>query len=47
MNKWIGMGRLTKAPEVRYTQSENSQAIARFTIAVDRRKPNAAGGEQP
>ena len=43
MNKWIGMGRLTKDPDVRYSQNDNSQAIARFTLAVDRRKPNADG----
>lgn len=46
MNKWIGMGRLTKAPEIRYTQSENSQAMARFTLAVDRRKANADGQKE-
>lgn len=37
MNKVILMGRLTKDPEVRYSQGENSMAIARYTIAVDRR----------
>lgn len=37
MNKWIGMGRLTKEPEVRYSQSENALAIARYTLAVDRK----------
>ena len=37
VNKVILMGRLTKDPEVRYTQSENSTAIASFTVAVDRR----------
>lgn len=31
------MGRLTRDPEVRYTQGENQLAIARFTLAVDRR----------
>lgn len=31
------MGRLTKDPEIRYTTGENSTAIARFTLAVDRR----------
>jgi len=31
------MGRLTRDPEVRYSQGENSLAIARFTLAVDRR----------
>lgn len=37
MNKVILMGRLTRDPEVRYTQGENAMAIARFTLAVDRR----------
>lgn len=37
MNKVILMGRLTRDPEVRYTQGENPMAIARYTLAVDRR----------
>ena len=37
MNKWIGMGRLTRDPEIRYTQGDNPMAIARYTLAVDRR----------
>jgi len=38
MNKVILMGRLTRDPEVRYSQSNDGQlAIARYTIAVDRR----------
>lgn len=37
MQKFIGIGRLTKDVEVRYSQGENSTAIARFTIAVDRK----------
>ena len=37
MNKVILMGRLTRDPEVRYSAGENSMAIARYTIAVDRR----------
>ena len=37
MNKVILMGRLTRDPEVRYSQGENSSAIARYTLAVDRR----------
>lgn len=37
MNKVILMGRLTKDPDVRYTQGDNSTAIARYTLAVDRR----------
>lgn len=37
MNKVILMGRLTRDPDVRYTQGEEPMAIARFTLAVDRR----------
>lgn len=37
MNKVILMGRLTRDPEVRYSQGENSTAVARYTLAVDRR----------
>ena len=37
MNKVILMGRLTRDPEVRYSQGENPTAIARYTLAVDRR----------
>ncbi len=37
MNKVILMGRLTRDPEVRYSQGETALAIARYTLAVDRR----------
>ena len=37
MNKVILMGRLTKEPEVRYTQSGEPMAIARYTLAVNKR----------
>lgn len=37
MNKVILMGRLTRDPEIRYSQNGNQMAIARFSIAVDRR----------
>ncbi len=37
MNKVILMGRLTRDPEVRYSQGTNQTAVARFSIAVDRR----------
>lgn len=37
MNKVILMGRLTRDPEVRYTQGNEPMAIARYTLAVDRR----------
>lgn len=38
MNKVILMGRLTRDPEVRYSQGERSMAIAKYTLAIDRRK---------
>lgn len=43
MNKVILMGRLTRDPDIRYTQGDNSMAIARYTLAVDRRRSNADG----
>ena len=46
MNKVILMGRLTRDPEVRYSQGENSLAIARYTLAVDRRQARNSGDDQ-
>ncbi len=43
MNRVILMGRLTRDPEVRYSQGERQMAIARYTLAVDRRGRNANG----
>ena len=37
MNKVILMGRMTRDPDVRYSAGENSTAVARYTLAVDRR----------
>lgn len=37
MNKVILMGRLTRDPEVRYSQGQNQTCIARYTLAVERR----------
>ena len=37
MNKVILMGRLTRDPEVRYSQGDAATAVARYTLAVDRR----------
>ena len=37
MNKVILIGRLTRDPDVRYTQGEEPTAIARYTLAVDRK----------
>ncbi|MGX8703810.1 MAG: single-stranded DNA-binding protein, partial [bacterium] len=36
MNKVILMGRLTRDPEIRYTQGERQMAIARYSLAVNR-----------
>ena len=47
MNKVILVGRLTRDPEVRYSSGENNMAIARYTLAVDRRgRKNNNGDEQ-
>ena len=46
MNKVILMGRLTRDPEVRYSQGDNSMAIARYTLAVDRRAARRDGADQ-
>ena len=45
MNKVILMGRLTRDPEVRYSQGENAMAVARYALAVDR-KYNRNNDEQ-
>ncbi len=47
MNKVMLMGRLTKDPEIRYSQSKNGDqlAIARFSLAVDRRFSRSGQGE--
>lgn len=51
MNKVILMGRLTAGPELRYSQGQNGEqmAIARFSVAVDRRfkKENDASADFP
>lgn len=37
MNKWVGIGRLTRDVETRYTQGNEPMAISRYTLAVDRK----------
>ncbi len=37
MNKVLLMGRLTRDPEVRYSQGENATAIARYSLAINRK----------
>lgn len=44
MNKVVLMGRLTRDPEVRYSQGETPIAIARYTLAVDRRQSRTSQG---
>jgi single-strand DNA-binding protein len=45
MNKVILMGRLTRDPDVRYSsQGDRQLAVARFTLAVDRRGRRSANG---
>lgn len=46
MNKVILMGRLTRDPEVRYSQGERPMAIARYTLAVDRRGARRQDGNE-
>ena len=49
MNRVILMGRLTRDPDVRYSQGgEGSMAVARYTLAVDRRRTrsNESSNEQ-
>ncbi len=47
MNRVILMGRLTRDPEVRYSQGERAMAVARYTLAIDRRvRRNQDGNEQ-
>ncbi len=45
MNKVILMGRLTKDPEVRYSQGETPMCIAKYTLAVDRRQAKGKDGQ--
>ena len=44
MNKVVLIGRLTKDPDIRYSQGENSMCVARYNLAVNRRY--AKEGEQ-
>lgn len=46
MNRVILMGRLTRDPEVRYSQGERSMAIARYSLAVDRRGRRSQDGSE-
>ena len=46
MNKVILMGRLTREPEVRYSNGAEPLAVARYTLAVNRRMKKNGNGEQ-
>ena len=45
MNRVILMGRLTRDPDVRYTQGDNPMAVARYTLAFDRRTAKSSDGQ--
>ncbi len=45
MNRVVLMGRLTRDPDVRYTQGDAPMAIARYTLAVDRRRGRSGNGQ--
>lgn len=47
MNRVIISGRIVRDPQVRYTQGANPMAIARYTLAVDRRGKRDQNGNQP
>ena len=46
MNKVILIGRLVRDPELRYTQAEEPMAIARYTLAVERRGKRSQDGNE-
>lgn len=46
MNKVILMGRLTKNPEIKYAGKDNDMAVARYTLAVNRRYKRDGGRKQ-
>lgn len=46
MNKVILVGRLTRDPDVRYTSGDNAMAIARYSLAVDRRARRNGGNDE-
>ena len=44
MNRWVGVGRITKKPELKHTQS--GVAVCRFTVACNRPFKNEGGEQQ-
>lgn len=47
MNKVILMGRLTRDPDIRYSQGDSTNAVARYSLAVDRNVSRNNAGDQP
>ena len=45
MNKVVLMGRLTRDPDIRWTQGGDSMCVAKYTLAVDRRGRKQDGGQ--
>ena len=45
MNKVIIMGRLTRDPDVRYSQGDDPKCVSRYTVAVDRRQRGNNGDQ--
>lgn len=45
MNKWVGIGRLTRDPELKFTNGTGT-AVATFTLAVDRKFVDKATGQK-
>lgn len=45
MNKVVLMGRLTRDPDIRWTQGQEQKCVARYTLAVDRRLKKGAEGQ--
>lgn len=46
MIRVILMGRLTRDPEIRYSHGERSMAVAKYTLAIDRRGPRTQEGNE-
>lgn len=46
MNRVVLMGRLTRDPEIRWTQGQDQRCQARFTLAVDRKVKKTDAGQQ-
>lgn len=47
MNRVILMGRLTRDPDIRYSQGDSTNGVARYTLAVDRNVSRNNAGDQP